>query len=203
MKFLILIIVLVLTVSVKSDSICSAKYLIDELTQDFADNKKLDCLFVPLSAASGVVETAEDKKTRLNAVWDSDCAFETDFDWLKVLQNRYGMKTGIVNKDGKSVENPLSGQAHICQMIRSMIAGNIFEGVSLENLTEDAFSLIECPGPQDLDLQICAATGAPASQQYGWNILIDPALIQIKDPEPLPKTQYEQKSLEKVKNRVA
>jgi hypothetical protein len=203
MKFLILIIVLVLTVSVKSDSVCSAKYLIDELTQDFLDNKKLDCLYVPLSPPNGVVETDEDKKLRLNAVWDSDCAFETDYNWLKILQNNFGMKTGIVDKDGKAVEAPIAGQAHICQMVRSMIKGDIFEGYTLDTLTDDAFSNIECPGPADLELQICAATGAPSSQKYGWNIMLDSSLMKIRDGTQRPKTTLEQKSLEIVKRRGA
>ena len=202
MKFLVLI-MLILTVYVKSDSVCSTKNLIDELTQDFLDNKKLDCLYVPLSPPSGVVETDEDKKLRLNAVWDSDCAFDTDYDWLKLLQTNFGLKTGIVDKDGKAVDAPIQGQAHICQMVRSMFSGNIFEGYTLETLTDDAFTNIECPGPADLELQICAATGAPSSQKYGWNILLSPSLIRIRDGTQLPKTTMEQKSLEKVKARQA
>lgn len=33
-----------------------------------------------------------------------DCAFEADYDWLKPLKTRFGLKSGLVDKDGKSVD---------------------------------------------------------------------------------------------------
>jgi len=58
----------------------------------------------PLEPPTDRVETDEDKKKRLEGAWDTDCAFEADYDWLKPLKEKYGLKTGLVDKDGKSVE---------------------------------------------------------------------------------------------------
>jgi hypothetical protein len=40
----------------------------------------------------------------LEAAWDTDCAFEADYDWLKPLKERYGLKTGLVDRNGKPVD---------------------------------------------------------------------------------------------------
>jgi len=72
--------------------------------QDILDNGKLDCLRKPLDPPTDRVETDEDKKKRLEAAWDTDCAFEAEYDWLKPLKDLYGLKSGLVDKDGRAVE---------------------------------------------------------------------------------------------------
>jgi hypothetical protein len=71
----------------------------------------LDCLRKPLPAPTDKAETDAEKKARLEAAWDTgsyilrlDCAFEADYDWMKPLRERYGLKSGLVDRDGKSVE---------------------------------------------------------------------------------------------------
>jgi hypothetical protein len=89
---------------VRSDSVCIESVLVTELIQDIRDNGKLDCLRKPLSPPTDKPESEKEKKNRLEAAWDTDCAFEADYDWLKPLKERYGLKSGLVDKDGKSVE---------------------------------------------------------------------------------------------------
>ena len=33
-----------------------------------------------------------------------DCSFEADYDWLKPVKEKYGLKTGLVDRDGKPVD---------------------------------------------------------------------------------------------------
>src|SRR5690242_7390604 len=84
---------------VKSDAVCTGPTLITELLQDIVDNGKLDCLRRPLDPPSDRVETDDQRKRRLEAAWDTDCAFEADYDWLKPLKKWYGLKSGLVDRD--------------------------------------------------------------------------------------------------------
>lgn len=192
------LIILSVIYKVKTDSVCSASMLITELTQDIKDNGKLDCLKKPLKAPTDRVESALEKKYRLDAAWDTDCAFEADYDWLKVAKDQFGLKTGLVDRDGKTVDNPFEGQADICELIRVFIAGGIFEGAKLEELTEDTFQSIECVGPNDPDLQICAVSGGSSGQNYSWYILLEGISITANDA---PKWELEQSSREKIDAR--
>lgn len=74
------------------------------MLQDIRDNGKLDCLRKPLNPPSDRAESEDEKKRRLEAAWDTDCAFEADYDWLKPLKERYGLKTGLVDRNGKPVD---------------------------------------------------------------------------------------------------
>ncbi len=200
MKFYLIFTFTILTIlfKIKCDSVCSASMLITELTQDIKDNGKLDCLKKPLKAPTDRAESALEKKYRLDAAWDTDCAFEADYDWLKVAKDQYGMKTGLVDRDGKTVDNPFEGQADICELIRAFIAGGIFEGAKLEELTEDTFQGIDCAGPNDPDLQICAVSGGSSGQNYSWYILLEGISITANDT---PKWELEQTSREKIEAR--
>jgi hypothetical protein len=74
------------------------------LLQDIRDNGKLDCLRRPLDPPIGKKEEPEERKRRLEAAWDTDCAFEADYDWMKPLKKLYGLRTGLVDRDGKPVD---------------------------------------------------------------------------------------------------
>ena len=76
------------------------------------------------------VEGDDEKRRRLEAAWDTgdfcfliflfiwnftnwslwffnnnlDCAFEADYDWLKPLREKFGLKSGLVDRDGKPVD---------------------------------------------------------------------------------------------------
>lgn len=89
---------------VQSDAVCTESVLVTELIQDIKDNGKLDCLRKPLPAPTDKAENEMEKKARLEAAWDTDCAFEADYDWMKPLKEKYGLKSGLVDRDGKSVE---------------------------------------------------------------------------------------------------
>ena len=78
-----------------------------ELLQDIRDNGKLDCLRRPLDPPTDRIETDEQRKRRLEASWDTDCAFEADYDWMKPLKKYYGLRTGLVDRDGKPVDKYL------------------------------------------------------------------------------------------------
>ena len=203
MKFYLLTTALILVSlsQINTDSVCTAQVLITELSQDILDNGKLDCLRKPLPPPRDKPEGPTDRKKRLEAAWDSDCAFEADYDWLKVVRDRYGMRQGLVDRDGKAVEAPFDDQADICELIRAMIVGGIFEGQKLDGLSEDSFQSIDCPGPADQNLQICAATGGAASQKYSWLILLEPSSLTIADSTIRPQWQLEPKSAAKIEAR--
>lgn len=85
-----------------------------------------------------------------------DCAFEADYDWMKPLKDKFGLSSGLVDRDGKTVErlanffytnfSDFDDQADMCEIIRALIAGNVIEGVKLEDLNESVVDGIDCPG---------------------------------------------------------
>ena len=44
------------------------------------------------------------KQNNNSYFFKKDCAFEADYDWLKPLKEKYGLKTGLVDRDGKPVD---------------------------------------------------------------------------------------------------
>jgi hypothetical protein len=76
------------------DAVCDENTLITELRQDIIDNGKLDCTRYPRVASPNIEESAEQRKNRLAAVWDTDCAFTANYDWYSKLKTVYGMKKG-------------------------------------------------------------------------------------------------------------
>ena len=90
--------------SVKSDAVCTEQTLLTELQQDIADNGNLDCLRKPLPPPTDKQETEDETKKREEAKWDTDCAFEADYDWVKQLKDNYGLKSGLVDVNGKAVD---------------------------------------------------------------------------------------------------
>lgn len=198
---ILLLISIIILGSIYCDSVCSAQQLIDELRQDIMDNNKLDCLRKPLPAPKDRQESTEEKKARIDAAWDSDCAFEADYDWLSPLRERYGLRSGLVDKDGKAIDFPFDTQADMCELVRAMIAGNLFEGQKIDTLSEDSFEGLECVGPKEKELQICAATGGSAGQNYSWTILLDPSSFTVKDSTERPKFKLDTQSKEKIEQR--
>ena len=63
-----------------------------ELKQDLADNTKLDCLRT-IKPRHGEKETTSMTNARLAAQWDTDCAFEADYDWKKRTIALFGINT--------------------------------------------------------------------------------------------------------------
>jgi len=175
---LILLIALIITISqvtfIVCDSVCTQQVLFNELQQDIKDNKKLDCLRVPLKPPTDRLETDKERKLRLEAVWDTDCAFEADYDWLKPLKENYGLKTGLVDVNGKPVDNDFDDQADMCEIFRAMIAGGLIEGVKLDDLSPQAADAIKCPGSIEKGQSaVCAVSGGAPGQRYSWYILLE------------------------------
>ena len=169
-----LIILLLCIYSVKSDSVCTESTLVTELIQDIKDNGKLDCLRIPLNPPSDRNESEDERKLRLEGAWDTDCAFEADYDWLKTLKEVYGLKTGLVDANGKPVENDFDDQADMCEIIRALIAGGLIEGAKLDELSPSVVDNIDCPGEGELgQSEICAVSGGAASQRYAWYIFLN------------------------------
>lgn len=172
-NFPILLIFLLIS-SIKSDSVCTESTLVTELIQDIKDNGKLDCLRRPLNPPSDKIESEDDKKLRLEGAWDTDCAFEADYDWLKSLKETYGLKTGLVDVNGKPVENDFDDQADMCEIVRAVIAGGLLEGAKLDELSPSVVDGIDCPGEGELgQSEICAVSGGAASQRYAWYIFLN------------------------------
>lgn len=194
MKQLVLVIIVMSLMAylARCDSVCTAKLLIQELKEDLRDNGKLDCLFKPIPARGN--ENNEERKIRIDGVWDTDCAFQASYDWFGIAKENFGINTGLVDSEGKVVEDQFDNQSDMCELIRSMINADLFEGYNLENLQEDAFDIIECPGPNDQAFQICAASGGSANQKYTWTILIEPSAFTIMKNQIEPSFSLESKS---------
>ena len=88
----------------KSDAVCDETTLVTELKQDIADNGKLDCLREVQNAPTDKEETEEEKKKRIAAAWDTDCSFEAEYDWLRILRDVYGLEKGLVDVNGDNVK---------------------------------------------------------------------------------------------------
>ena len=102
------------------------------------------------------METDDQRKRRLEAAWDTDCAFEADYDWMKPLKKFYCLRTGLVDRDGKPVDKYLpclnsdfEEQADMCEIVRGLIAGGVIEGSKIEELSESSIEGIDCPGEGD------------------------------------------------------
>ena len=193
----------VLISNINADAVCSAQGLITELVQDIRDNGKLDCSRKPLPEPKDKPETSEEKKIRLEAAWDTDCAFEADYDWLKIASERFGMRSGLVDRDGKAVSNPFDNQADICELVRAMTVAGLFEGVKLDALNEDSYQGIECVGPADQENQICAVSGGASGQKYSWIILLEPSHMTVKENGSIPKFVLDTNSRRKIEARKA
>lgn len=197
MKRIILLIVLYLIEYIKLDAVCTEDTWINELKQDVAYNKKLNCERIPPPPPSDHTETDEERKRRLESAWDSDCSFEAGFDWFSKLKEKFGLKNGLVDADGKAIDGNFDNQADMCEIARALIAGGVIEGVTLDNLTEESFKDLSCPGNPG-KIGICAVSGGSAAQSYAWNILLDGIGIKIGEN---PNWIMTKKSQEIVENR--
>lgn len=195
--FFILSIIFFRITYVNTDAVCTEEMWINELKQDVLYNGKLDCLRVPLPPPSGHTETEEERKLRLEAVWDTDCSFEASYDWITPLKEKFGLKNGLVDKDGNPVERDFEEQADMCEIARALIAGGVLEGVTLENLNQNSFNDLSCPGNEG-KIGICAVSGGAAPQAYSWYILLEGRGMRIGES---PNWQMSVSSLEKAKNR--
>lgn len=178
-RYLIVIILFLNNLNLSlEDAVCTESILITEILQDLKDNNKLDCLREPINPPNDKIETDEETLIRLNAVWDTDCAFEADYNWLGILKRNYALTTGLVDVNGSPVYNNIPDQADMCEIIRALIAGGKFEGYNLDNLDDQIIDMISCPG-DELGTQVCAATGGSALQSYGWYIFLEGESISI------------------------
>jgi hypothetical protein len=78
------------------DAVCDENTLITELRQDIIDNGKLDCTRSARIPSPEIEESGEQRKNRLAAVWDTDCAFSANYDWYSKLKTVYGMNKGYL-----------------------------------------------------------------------------------------------------------
>jgi len=96
------------------------RLLMMELKQDLDDNGVLDCLRVIMPPHS-YMESIEEKNKRIAAQWDSACAFEADYDWMKPLREIHGI-SNLVDDTGDIVDKDFPDQADMCEIIRAAIA---------------------------------------------------------------------------------
>ena len=177
---IILLLFISLVAYIHSDAVCTDLMWITELQQDIKYNGKLDCLRVPLPPPKDHTETEEETRLRIEAAWDTDCAFEASYDWLTPLKEKYGLKNGLVDKDGRSVETDFDDQADMCEIARALIAGGVLDGVKLDELNNESFRDLNCPGNEDT-VGICAVSGGSAAQDYAWYILLEGKSIEIDE----------------------
>lgn len=170
--FFFFIIVEILIIGSFQDAVCTEAILLTELLQDISDNNKLDCLREPLPAPTDHIESDEEKRKRIEAAWDTDCAFEADYDWIKPLKRFYGLKNGLVDSEGISVTHDFPNQADMCEIVRALIADGKIEGYKLDNLNPQILDSISCPGDES-QTQVCAASGGSATQEYSWYIFLE------------------------------
>jgi hypothetical protein len=182
-----------------ADAVCTEALLIIELLQDIKDNNKLDCKREPLPQPQDIVETPEETRIRIEAAWDTDCAFEADYDWLKLLKQNYGLDTGLVDVEGASVKNDFADQADMCEIIRAFIAGGKIQGYKLENLDPQIVDAISCPGDES-QTQVCAASGGAATQEYSWYIFLEGISIQAENKPKWKLSSKSKSKLEKLNN---
>lgn len=194
---IILLLFISLVAYIHSDAVCTDLIWITELQQDIKYNGKLDCLRVPLPPPKDHTETEEETRLRIEAAWDTDCAFEASYDWLTPLKEKYGLKNGLVDKDGRSVETDFDDQADMCEIARALIAGGVLDGVKLDELNNESFRDLNCPGNEDT-VGICAVSGGSAAQDYAWYILLEGKSIEIDE---FPKWELTSKSKEIIDTR--
>jgi len=118
---------------------------------------------------------------------------------MKPLKKFYGLSTGLVDRDGKPVDNDFEDQADMCELVRALIAGGVIKGSKLEELSESSVDGIDCPGEGDLgQSEICAVSGGSPAQKYAWYILLEGASITAAS---LPKWELDPKSKKKLTDR--
>jgi hypothetical protein len=94
----------------------------------------------------------------------------------------------------------------MCEIVRSLLGGGVYEGVKFDDLREIIFDSIECVGEDNesnltkhnffiniiiVETQVCAATGGSAAQSYTWSILLEGSSIRAND---LPKWELDPRS---------
>jgi hypothetical protein len=177
-----------MTPTANSQVVCSLDELIKELYEDLIDNGKLDCLRES-ATPNEAEETEEQRKKRIAAEWNSDCSFEADSEspnnWIVKLTNNYGLKKGLVDVNGDSVEKDFEDQADMCEIVRALVANGKFPeiGEDVKSIDIKLLDYIDCPGGEG-QTQVCAATGKSFLNKRGWYILLEGSSITInKDPQ--------------------
>ena len=161
MEWRVVLIMLIMNM-IRSDAVCDEQTLITELKQDIADNGKLDCLREVRDAPTDKEENEEEKKKRIAAAWDTDCSFEAEYDWMRLLKDIHGLEKGLVDANGDSVKTDFEDQADMCEIVRGMIAAGLVKGAkpNVKEIDEDSVDAIDCPGNGDAgQSEICAVTG--------------------------------------------
>lgn len=193
MKLLALLYCLLLTLIqfTKADSVCTLETLRREISEDLADNKKLDCL-MNIKPHQGSPQDEETKNKRILAQWDTSCSFESDNPWFSSLTREFGIKS-LVNVAGEPVPyTPNDNEADICQIIRAMISNHLFDiqDLDMRNLRdEDIIYKIDCPGPvgDTKGPKICAASSGSFYNQSLWSIFMTSSAIKISDSPKFEK----------------
>lgn len=108
----------------KSIAVCDERLLMMELKQDIDDNGVLDCLRV-IQPPHSYIESIDEKNKRIAAQWDTSCAFEADYDWMKPLREIHGI-SNLVDETGDIVDKDFEDQADMCEIVRAAIASGIF-----------------------------------------------------------------------------
>lgn len=176
--------ILLLSLKVSSQVVCSQNELIKELMEDLLDNGKLDCLRKS-SNPNQDDETEEQAKRRIAANWTGDCSFEAqgddENDWRKNFLENYGVKN-FVDVFGNPANPPhqdFDDQADMCEIIRALVGNGFFSfGKNMDSISLDLLDHIDCIGSQG-QTQICAATVGSFAENDKWVVFINGQSIRI------------------------
>jgi len=180
-NFILLIFTFSLLNSVNSDSVCDLNTFLVEVKQDLADNGMLDCLRY-IEPPHFVEETEEQKNLRIAAQWDTSCAFESSSNWMEELKKN-GISS-LVDSVGEQVQKDFDDQADMCEILRAVIAQNLFDipDLNMQKLPDDILDKIDCAGVTENPRsgpRICAVTGGSYFQKDSWTIFLNSASIKI------------------------
>jgi len=117
---------------------------------------------------------------RLGAQWDTDCAFEANYNWKQRMIDLFSINT-LTDANGEPYKQALWDdpfQADMCEIMRTLISKGILRDkenktVKLNELHEhpDVFDNIECAKINENAGGICAVAGSSYFEKTGWTIL--------------------------------
>lgn len=93
------------------------------------------------------MEDWKEKNKRLAAQWESDCAFEADYNWKKSMSDNLGI-ANLVDDIGDIIESDFDDQADMCEIVRAALAAGKFSDyhTTMTDIPVKILDFIDCPG---------------------------------------------------------
>jgi cytidyltransferase-like protein len=123
--------------------------------------------------------------------------FFVNSDGSTPLKEKFKLTKGLVDVNGNTVPHNFKDQADMCEIARALIANGVLKDVNLNDLNENSFRDLNCPGNYN-EIGICAVSGGSAAQSYAWYILLEGKGIQING---YPQWELTKKSKEIIEGK--